>query len=43
MKYDAAWHYEGEPPKDLPDAAGAAHIGMFLGLAVSRRRPLGKP
>lgn len=31
MKYDdAAWHYEGDYPKGLPDAAAATHIGMFL-------------
>lgn len=31
MKYDdASWHYEGEFPDHLPDAAGATHIGMFL-------------
>lgn len=31
MKYDdAAWHYEGDYPKDLPDTAAATHIGMFL-------------
>ena len=29
-KYDdAAWHYGGEFPDDLPNAAGATHIGMF--------------
>lgn len=31
MKYDdAAWHYDGEFPVDLPNEAGATHIGMFL-------------
>ncbi len=31
MKYDdASWHYGGKFPKDLPDHAGATHIGMFL-------------
>lgn len=31
MKYDdASWHYGGDFPADLPQAAGAAHIGMFL-------------
>ncbi|SDI95121.1 hypothetical protein SAMN05216588_13041 [Pseudomonas flavescens] len=31
MKYDdASWHYEGDFPKQLPPAAGATHIGMFL-------------
>ncbi len=31
MKYDdAAWHYGGEFPKDLPQEAGATHTGMFL-------------
>lgn len=31
MIYDAAvWHYEGDFPADLPPAAGATHMGMFL-------------
>lgn len=31
MKYDdASWHYGGDFPDNLPDAAGATHIGMFL-------------
>jgi hypothetical protein len=31
MKYDdASWHYGGDFPDDLPDTAGATHIGMFL-------------
>ncbi|KPY94905.1 Uncharacterized protein ALO36_04656 [Pseudomonas syringae pv. tomato] len=31
MKYDdASWHYNGNFPSDLPSAAGATHIGMFL-------------
>ena len=31
MKYDdASWHYGGEFPADLPDEAGATHIGMFV-------------
>lgn len=31
MKYDdASWHYNGNFPSDLPHAAGATHIGMFL-------------
>lgn len=31
MKYDdASWHYGGDFPSDLPEAAGATHIGMFL-------------
>src|SRR4051794_15840454 len=35
MKYDdASWHYEGDFPADLPPAAGATHIGMFLAWAV---------
>jgi hypothetical protein len=36
MKYDdASWHYGGEFPVDLPPEAGATHIAMFLGWAVS--------
>lgn len=35
MKYDdAAWHYEGNFPTDLPDEAGATHIGMFVAWAL---------
>ena len=31
MKYDdAAWHYSGDFPAELPKQAGAIHIGMFL-------------
>jgi len=31
MKYDdAAWHYEGDYPADLPPQAAATHIGMYL-------------
>ncbi|WP_291075372.1 hypothetical protein [Hyphomonas sp.] len=31
MKYDdAAWHYGGDFPKDLPPEAAATHIGMFV-------------
>ncbi|WP_151742696.1 MULTISPECIES: hypothetical protein [unclassified Acinetobacter] len=31
MKYDdASWHYGGDFPVDLPQEAGATHIGMFL-------------
>ncbi len=31
MKYDdATWHSEGNFPIELPDSAGATHIGMFL-------------
>ncbi|WP_265102660.1 hypothetical protein [Acinetobacter sp. 'aerobic (ED)'] len=31
MKYDdASWHYGGDFPADLPQEAGATHIGMFL-------------
>lgn len=30
-KYDdAAWHYNGDFPKDLPKENGATHIGMLL-------------
>ena len=30
VKYDdAAWHYGGDFPADLPPAAGATHIGLF--------------
>lgn len=31
---DASWHYGGEFPDDLPDEAGATHIGMFLAWAL---------
>jgi len=35
MKYDdASWHYGGNFPRELPDAAGATHIGMFLAWAL---------
>ena len=35
MKYDdASWHYGGDFPDDLPDTAGATHIGMFLAWAL---------
>jgi len=35
MKYDdASWHYEGDFPADLPEEAGATHIGMFLAWAA---------
>ena len=35
MKYDdASWHYGGDFPKDLPQEAGATHIGMFLAWAL---------
>jgi hypothetical protein len=31
MKYDdTSWHYEGDFPNDLPNKAGATHIGMFV-------------
>ena len=31
MKYDdASWHYGGDFPEDLPEEAGATHIGIFL-------------
>lgn len=34
MKYDdAAWHYGGDFPKELPKEAGATHIGMFVAWA----------
>ncbi len=34
-KYDdASWHYGGDFPDDLPDEAGATHIGMFLAWAL---------
>lgn len=36
MKYDdASWHYGADNfPKDLPDEAGATHIGMFVAWAL---------
>ena len=35
MKYDdASWHYGGDFPNDLPNEAGATHIGMFLAWAL---------
>lgn len=31
MKYDdASWHYGGDFPSELPEEAGATHIGMFV-------------
>ena len=31
MKYDdASWHYGGDFPDDLPNEAGATHIGMYV-------------
>jgi hypothetical protein len=37
MKYDdAAWHYEGNFPKDLPWRAAATHTGMFVAWALLR-------
>jgi len=33
---DASWHYGGTFPADLPDRAGAIHIGVFLAWAVTR-------
>lgn len=34
-KYDdAEWHYGGEFPKELPEEAGATHIGMFAAWAM---------
>ncbi len=31
VKYDdASWHYGGDFPADLPQSAGATHIGLFL-------------
>lgn len=34
-KYDdAAWHYSGDFPKELPQKAGATHIGMFVVWAI---------
>lgn len=35
MKYDdVSWHCGGQFPKDLPDEAGATHIGMFLAWTI---------
>ena len=35
MKYDdASWHYGGDFPEDLPEEAGATHIGMFVAWAL---------
>jgi hypothetical protein len=35
LKYDdASWHYGGTFPGDLPQEAGATHIGMYLTWAV---------
>ena len=36
MKYDdASWHFDADDfPKDLPQLAGATHIGMFVAWAV---------
>ena len=35
LKYDdASWHCGGDFPNDLPDEAGATHIGMFVTWAV---------
>jgi hypothetical protein len=35
MKYDdASWHYGGEFPQELPEEAGATHIGMFVAWAL---------
>ncbi|NOT38921.1 MAG: hypothetical protein HOP13_00340 [Alphaproteobacteria bacterium] len=35
VKYDdASWHYGGDFPEDLPDEAGATHIGMFVACAL---------
>lgn len=37
MKYDdASWHYGGDFPEGLAVEAGATHIGMFLGWAITR-------
>lgn len=36
-KYDdASWHYGGDFPTDLPNEAGATHIGMFLAWVIQR-------
>ena len=35
MKYDdASWHYGGDFPAELPPAAGATHIAVFVAWAV---------
>ena len=35
MKYDdASWHSGGDFPSDLPNEAGATHIGMFVAWAL---------
>jgi hypothetical protein len=35
MEYDdASWHYGGDFPGDLPNAAGATHTGMFVAWAL---------
>ena len=34
-KYDDAdWHYGGDFPSDLPNSAGATHIGMFVASCI---------
>jgi hypothetical protein len=36
MNYDnASWHYGGDFPEELPDEAGATHMGMYLAWAWS--------
>jgi hypothetical protein len=32
---DASWHSGGDFPEDLPDEAGATHIGMFVAWALT--------
>lgn len=40
MKYDdASWHYGGDFPSDLPNEAGATHIGMFVAWALLNGLP----
>ena len=35
MKYDdASWHYGGDFPEDLPQEAGATHIGLFVSWCI---------
>jgi hypothetical protein len=35
MAYDnAAWHYGGDYPKELPRENGGTHIGMFIAWAI---------
>lgn len=35
LKYDdASWHYGGKFPDELPESAGATHIGMFVAWAA---------